>query len=126
MKTKSLVLSAAAALLIALFFYSRRPQPVAVEIYTLTTGQVQSTVANTRVGTVKACRRAYLAPATGGQVAALHVKEGDKVKQGQLLLEVWNQDLKAQVGLQTAQVKANKASAEQACQLAGGAEREAA
>ncbi|MCQ8129484.1 efflux RND transporter periplasmic adaptor subunit [Methylomonas rivi] len=126
MKTKSLVLSAAAALLIALFVYSRRPQPVAVEMYTLTTGPVQSTVANTRVGTVKACRRAYLAPATGGQVAELHVKEGDKVNQGQLLLEVWNQDLKTQVGLQKAQVKANRANAEQACQLAGSAEREAA
>lgn len=126
MKTKSLVIVVALALLIALFFYSRRPKPVAVDIYTITTGQVQSTVANTRVGTIKACRRAYLAPATGGQVAQLHVKEGDKVKQGQLLLEVWNQDLKAQVSLQNAQVKANRASAEQACQLAGSAEREAA
>ncbi|MCK9606971.1 MAG: efflux RND transporter periplasmic adaptor subunit [Methylomonas sp.] len=126
MKTKSLVIVAVLALLITLFYYSRRPEPVEVDVLTLTTGQVQSTVANTRVGTVKACRRAYLAPATGGQVAALHVKEGDKVKQGQLLLEVWNQDLKAQVGLQTAQVKATKASAEQACQLAGSAEREAA
>ncbi|AEG02732.1 efflux RND transporter periplasmic adaptor subunit [Methylomonas methanica] len=126
MKTKSLVIVVALALLIALFFYSRRPKPVAVEIYTVTTGPVQSTVANTRVGTIKACRRAYLAPATGGQVALLHVKEGDKVKQGQLLLEVWNQDLKAQVSLQKAQVKANRASAEQACQLAGSAEREAA
>lgn len=126
MKTKRLVILASLVLLIGLFYYSRRPRPVEVDIHTVTTGEVQSTVANTRVGTVKACRRAYLAPATGGQVAALHVKESDKVKQGQLLLEVWNQDLKAQVGLQQAQVRANNASAEQACQLAGGAEREAA
>lgn len=126
MNTKTLVTVVVLALLIASFFYSRRPQPVAVDVYTVTTGPVQSTIANTRVGTVKACRRAYLAPATGGQVAELHVKEGDKVKQGQLLLEVWNQDLKTQVGLQKAQVKANRASAEQACQLAGSAEREAA
>lgn len=126
MKTKPLVILVLSALLITLFFFSRRPRPVEVDIYTVSTGEVQATVANTRVGTVKACRRAYLAPATGGQVAALHVKEGDKVKQSQLLLEVWNQDLKAQVGLQKAQVKATKASAEQACELAGGAEREAA
>jgi HlyD family secretion protein len=98
---------------------------VEVEAHSLSRGEVQAAVANTRVGTIKACRRAYLAPATGGQVAALHVKEGAKVKQGQLLLEVWNQDLKAQVELQKAQIKANRASAEQACQLAGGAEREA-
>lgn len=109
-----------------MFIYSRRPQPIEVEAYTLTEGEVRASVANTRVGTIKACRRAYLAPATGGQVASLLVKEGDKVKQGQVLLEVWNQDLKAQVGLQKAQIAAHRASAEQACQLAGGAEREAA
>jgi HlyD family secretion protein len=125
MKIKTLVIVAALTLLIAVFFYSRRTQPVEVEAHSLSRGEVQAAVANTRVGTIKACRRAYLAPATGGQVAALHVKEGAKVKQGQLLLEVWNQDLKAQVELQKAQIKANRASAEQACQLAGGAEREA-
>lgn len=107
------------------FIYSRPPRLVEVEVYTLAKGEVQSTVSNTRVGTVKACRRAYLAPATGGQIAALHVREGDKVKRGQLLLEVWNQDLKAQVALQKAQIKTSRANAEQACQLAGSAEREA-
>ncbi|QSB01570.1 efflux RND transporter periplasmic adaptor subunit [Methylomonas sp. EFPC1] len=126
MKSKTLIVAALLIAVTALFLYSRRPQPVAVEAYTLAEGEVRATVANTRVGTVKACRRAYLAPATGGQVAQLRVKEGDKVKQGQVLLEVWNQDLKAQVELQKAQINASRASAEQACQLAGGAEREAA
>jgi HlyD family secretion protein len=126
MKNKSLIVVACLIVIAALFFYSRRPQPVEVEAYTLAAGEVRATVANTRVGTVKACRRAYLAPAAGGQVAELRVKEGDKVKQGQVLLEVWNQDLKAQVALQKAQINASRASAEQACQLAGGAEREAA
>lgn len=125
MNIKSLLIVATLAMLIAVYFYSRRIEPIEVEAHSLSRGEVQATVANTRVGTIKACRRAYLAPATGGQVAALHVKEGAKVKQGQLLLEVWNQDLKAQVELQKAQIKANRASAEQACQLAGGAEREA-
>ncbi|WP_026602946.1 efflux RND transporter periplasmic adaptor subunit [Methylomonas sp. 11b] len=126
MKSKTLIVAALLIAIAALFFYSRRPQPVDVEVYTVAEGEVRATVANTRVGTVKACRRAYLAPATGGQVAGLLVKEGDKVKQGQVLLEVWNQDLKAQVVLQKAQINASRASAEQACQLAGGAEREAA
>ena len=72
--------------------YTRSTPPIEVAAYRLSEGEVLTSVTNTRVGTVKACRRAYLAPATGGQVAALHVKESDKVKQGQLLLEVWNQD----------------------------------
>ncbi|MFU8788026.1 MAG: efflux RND transporter periplasmic adaptor subunit [Methylobacter sp.] len=109
----------------ALYFFSQQPKFVDVETVTLQQGEVRATVSNTRVGTVKACRRAYLAPATGGQVAVLHVNEGDSVKQNQLLLEIWNKDLKAQVKLQDAQIRANRASAEQACQLGAGAEREA-
>lgn len=109
----------------AWYFYAKRPQQIAVDIARVETGEVGATVSNTRVGTVKACRRAYLAPATGGQVAKLGVKEGDKVKQNQLLLEVWNQDLKAQLALQDAQIRANQAAAEQACQLKAGAQREA-
>lgn len=125
-KQKLLLSLAVVAAGAGIYWYGQGTQAVEVSIYTLAEGEVQSTVANTRVGTVKACRRAYLAPATGGQIAALHVRESDKVKQGQLLLEVWNQDLKAQVELQKVQIKASRASAEQACQLAGGAEREAA
>ena len=122
---KSLVILIGLALMVAVYFFNKQPKFVDVEIISLEQGEVKATVSNTRVGTVKACRRAYLAPATGGQVAMLHVKEGDSVKQNQLLLEVWNKDLKAQVKLQDAQIRANRASAEQACQLGAGAEREA-
>ena len=122
---KSLIIIIGPALIVAVYFFTKQPKFVDVEIVTLEQGEVRATVSNTRVGTVKACRRAYLAPATGGQVAELHVKEGDSVKQNQLLLEVWNKDLKAQVKLQDAQIRANRASADQACQLGAGAEREA-
>ncbi len=122
---KPLIIFIGLVLIIAVYFLTKQPKFVDVEIVTLEQGEVRATVSNTRVGTVKACRRAYLAPATGGQVAELHVKEGDSVKQNQLLLEIWNKDLKAQVKLQDAQIRANRASAEQACQLGAGAEREA-
>lgn len=122
---KTLIIIIGIALIIAVYFFTKQPKFVDVEIVTLERGEVRATVSNTRVGTVKACRRAYLAPAAGGQVAELHVKEGDRVKQNQLLMEVWNKDLKAQVKLQDAQTRANRASAEQACQLGAGAEREA-
>lgn len=104
----------------------KRREPVKVTLYTVQPGKVQTTVANTRVGTVKACRRAYLAPAAGGEVASLPVKEGDKVKEGQILLEVWNNDLKAQAQLRAAEISSRRAAAAQACHLAGGAERDAA
>ena len=125
MKKSYLFIAIAAVVLTAGYFYKKQPKPIEVDVHTVEKGEVKSTVSNTRVGTVKACRRAYLAPATGGQVAKLHVKEGDQVKQGQLLLEVWNDDLKQQVGLRRAEISANQAAAEQACQLGANAQRDA-
>ncbi|HEY8218947.1 MAG TPA: efflux RND transporter periplasmic adaptor subunit, partial [Methylobacter sp.] len=122
---KTLFIIIGIGLIVAVYFFNKQKKFVDVEVVTVEQGEVRATVSNTRVGTVKACRRAYLAPATGGQVAEMHVKEGDVVKQNQLLLEVWNKDLKAQVTLQDAQIKSNRAAAEQACQLGAGAEREA-
>lgn len=125
MSKKKLIFFGSLAAIVALYSYYKRPKPVDVEIVRIETGEVRATISNTRVGTVKACRRAYLAPAAGGQVASLNVKEGDKVRQNQTLMEVWNQDLKAQLALQESQIRANQATAEQACQLKGGAVREA-
>jgi HlyD family secretion protein len=125
MTKRHLIIIIVLAGLVAGYFYKKKPNPITVDIYTVDLGEVKSTVSNTRVGTIKACRRAFLAPATGGQVANLHVKEGEQVKQHQLLLEVWNDDLKDQAKLQDAQIKANRATAEQACQLGANAEREA-
>ncbi len=122
---KTLLFVFIAILLAVSYYYLKQPKPITVKIYAVEKGQVKSTISNTRVGTIKACRRAFLAPATGGEVAKLHVKEGDVVKKRQLLLEVWNDDLKAQVELQTAEVTATQATAKQACLLAAGAERDA-
>jgi HlyD family secretion protein len=122
---KTLFLVIGIVLIVVVYLFSKQREYVEVEVATVEQGEVRATVSNTRVGTVKACRRAYLAPATGGQVAELHVKEGDSVKQNQLLMEIWNKDLKAQVTLQDAQIRANRAEAEQVCQLGAGAEREA-
>ncbi len=110
---------------VTIYLFLQKPERISVRVYHLSKGEVKATVSNTRVGTVKACRRSYLAPATGGQVAALHVNEGDKVKYNQLLLEVWHDDLSAQVKLKQEQIRANRARASQACLLAAGARREA-
>ena len=125
MKKSHLTLALAIVGALVAIYYMQKPKPIEVEIHTVGRGEVQATVSNTRVGTIKACRRAYLAPATGGQVAKLHVREGDQVKQGQLLLEVWNDDLHQQVKLKEAESKAAAANAEQACQLGANAERDA-
>ena len=74
------------AVLSYVVWFTTRPKPIEVELATITRGTVESTVVNTRAGTIKACRRAKLAPASGGQIVKLRVKEGERVKQGQVLM----------------------------------------
>jgi HlyD family secretion protein len=108
------------------WWWLTRPEPVAVRVAAVTRGSVEEVVANTRAGTVMACRRARLAPGTGGQIATLAVHEGDRVKAGQLLLELWNKDLEAKVTLAEREADAGDARARAACLNADQAEREAA
>jgi len=109
----------------ATVMYLARPKPVAVIVATVARGTVEDTTANTRAGTVKACQRAGISPSIGGQIAHLPVKVGDKVKAGDVLLELWNDDLKSRVTLATSEAQARKALARQACVRADVAVREA-
>jgi HlyD family secretion protein len=103
------------AALAGLITYAMRPEPVTVSVRSAERGTVERTVTNTRAGTVKACRRAKLSPSLGGQIARLPIQEGDAVKSGQLLLELWNKDLVAQVGLAERQVAAAQAQVRSVC-----------
>lgn len=102
-----------------------RPQPPEVEVAVVERGPVESTVVNTRAGTVKACRRAKLAPVLGGQIVRLWVKEGDRVEVGAPLLELWNRDLAAQRELATRQLATSEERRREACILAANAKRDA-
>ena len=113
------------ALLAAWGWWATRTKPVAVAVTAVEKGTVEKTVANTRAGTVKACRRAKLSPSAGGQIASLPVQEGDFVKQGQLLLELWNKDLTAQLALTRQEAASAAATARAKCIEADQARREA-
>ena len=117
------------ALILAAAFLGWRkfsaPEPLPVNVAEVGYGRVEATVANTRAGTVKPCRRAKLAPQGGGQIAHLLVKEGDRVAAGQVLLELWNVDLAAQIRLAEEQVGSVKARRNEACTAAQAARREA-
>ena len=79
---------------------------------------VEKTVSNTRAGTIDACRRSKMSPAAAGQISVLHVKEGDSVNEGDILLELWNKETKARV-------TASERSSDQACIVSAKAERDA-
>jgi HlyD family secretion protein len=114
-----------AAVIAAAVWYFTRPKPVEVTLAKVDRGLVERTVANTRAATVTACRRAKLAPQAGGQIARLLVREGDRVTKNQVLLELWSEDLRAQVRLAEDQLSAARARADQACLSAELAQREA-
>lgn len=102
-----------------------RPKPIAVVLAKVEKGLVESSVANTRAGTVNACRRAHVSPAVGGQIAKLKVKKGQLVAENQVLLELWNDDLSAQLQLADRENNASQATAVQTCLQADAAERDA-
>lgn len=112
--------------IILLFGWAKRPTPVTVIIAAADQGEVQRTITNTRAGTLKACRRAGLSPAIGGQISLLPVKEGDKVKKGQILLQMWNDDISAQVSLAKSEILASESRIKEACVMAKVAKHEAA
>ncbi|TCK18068.1 HlyD family secretion protein [Thiogranum longum] len=114
-----------AVIAVAAVLYLTRPGPVEVVVATITRGTVEDTTANTRAGTVKACKRAAISPAIGGQIAHLPVQDGDTVKAGDVLLELWNDDLRSRVTLAGSQTKAAQALARQTCVLSRVARREA-
>lgn len=112
-------------IVIALFVWLKQPKPIPVLIAIVDKGDVQRTVTNTRAGTLKACRRAGLSPSIGGQIALLPVKEGDIVKKDQILLEMWNDDINAQISLSKSEILASKSRIKEACVIAKVAQREA-
>jgi HlyD family secretion protein len=120
-----LILVVAAALLLGAIWYTRREEPLPVTLHTVERGVVERTVANTRAGTIKACRRSALSMPGGGRVEVLHVKEGQEVAAGELLLELWNEDRRAMTAQAESQLAAASHRREQLCVEADNAAREA-
>ncbi|MEK6736568.1 MAG: efflux RND transporter periplasmic adaptor subunit [Pseudomonadota bacterium] len=124
-KSVRLIILAIAIIVVGLVsWYLARPKPIAVELATITRGDVEATIVNTRAGTIKACQRAKLAPAAGGQIVKIWVKEGDHVQKGQILLELWNADLLAQRDLAQRQLSMSQERRREACIMADNARRE--
>jgi HlyD family secretion protein len=119
----ALALAAAAG---AGIWFATRSDRVAVAVAEVETGRVETTVANTRAGSVAACRRAKLAPPQGGRIEKLTVREGDRAKRGQVLLELWNQDLVAREQVSREQMQSARSREREACLTAEVALRDAA
>jgi HlyD family secretion protein len=120
-----LIAGVVVAALAALVWWLGRPKPVAVVLTEVGRGTVEATIANTRAGTVEACQRTKLSTIAGGRIEVLAVKEGDRVKKGQLLMQLWHADQQAEVRLAQAQLESARKRVVEACTVADSAVREA-
>ena len=121
-----LLAPAVLAVIAAGIWWANRPEPIAVVLHDIDRGKVELTVANTRAGELKACKRTRLSTIVGGRIEILAVKEGDHVKKGQLLIKLWNDDQKAQHRLAQTQVGSARKRVTEACVLAANASADAA
>ncbi len=108
----------------ALRFTVCAPSPVPVRVAMVERGRVEQTVTNSRAGTVKARRRAKLSPQEGGRVVALPKRKGDRVRTGDVLLELDASVPQARLSLARREVESATAERRRACVAARRSERE--
>jgi HlyD family secretion protein len=118
------IVAALVALGVVLRLTAFAPKPVPVRTVAAEKGRVEETVTNSRAGTVKARRRAKLAPETGGRVMSLPHRRGERVHAGELLLLIDDALQRAQLRLAEDDHKAALAQRDQACLAAERADRE--
>ena len=117
-RNKKIIGAIIAVIALSSFMFAGEEKPIKVLSVKPEIRNVEKTVSNTRAGTIDACRRSKMSPAAAGQISVLHVKEGDSVKEGDILLELWNKESKARV-------TASERSSDQACIVSAKAERDA-
>ncbi|MBK6907705.1 MAG: efflux RND transporter periplasmic adaptor subunit [Rhodocyclaceae bacterium] len=122
---RAVIFVLAIAVLGSILFWLSRPKPVSVAVHSVEKGVVEASVVNTRAGTLEACQRTKLSTIMGGRIEYLGVKEGDRVKKGQLLMKLWNDDQKAQQSLAETQREMARRRVTEVCTVAAGAVREA-
>ncbi|HEX3129822.1 MAG TPA: efflux RND transporter periplasmic adaptor subunit [Thermoanaerobaculia bacterium] len=103
-----------------------RPKPIEVQAQPVGRGRVEETVTNTRAGTVKARRRAQLAPEAGGRILSITHREGERVKAGEVLMRLDASLNEAQVTLSRRELQAMEAQREQSCLAVERSQRELA
>jgi HlyD family secretion protein len=106
------------ACLVALGWWWKRPQPLPVTLVEVGSGPVESLIANSRAGTLKACRRSHLSFKGGGQVSELLIKEGQRVSEGDVLMRLRQDDQQARVLEARASLASARSLQAQRCQQA--------
>jgi HlyD family secretion protein len=95
-----------------------RPEPIPVTVFRVASGLVEETVTNSKAGTVEARQRASISPEVGGRVAGLPVREGDRIRKGQVLMKIADADYRARLEASARGLEVAEASRDEACTAA--------
>jgi HlyD family secretion protein len=98
--------------------------PVGVKLVSASSGTVESSVTNSRAGTVRARRRADLSPEASGRVLGVPFEEGAQVAAGDLLVRLDDTLPAALLSQAERQLEASEARRDEACVHARRTERE--
>jgi HlyD family secretion protein len=113
-----------AAAAVLLRFTLLAPEPIHVKVVRAERGRVESTVTNTKAGTVRARRRAQLSSEVGGRIVEIAHREGDRVETDAPLVALNDATQRAQLRLAEEGLRVAEASRLQACIARDRARRE--
>lgn len=102
------------------------PDPVPVRVVEVGRGRVESTVTNSKAGTVEARRRSRIAAEIGGRVVEIRHREGARVEAGEPLVLLAQESLRARVEQAKEGVPVAASRREDACLRRDRAQRELA
>jgi len=100
------------------------PEPIPVRTTSVTRGTIDSTVTNSKAGTIRARQRAHLSTEIGGRIVEITHREGDVVAQGELLLLLNDSTLRAQENQALEAIRAADAHYQEMCITRDKARRE--
>jgi len=91
------------------------PEPIPVQTTTVARGIIDSTVTNSKAGTIRARQRSHLSTEIGGRIVEITHREGDVVAQGELLLLLNDSTLRAQENQALEAIRAADAHYQEMC-----------
>lgn len=93
-RRKGLIYLGGAALAAVSLYFLFRTQPIIIDAVEVRRGRVEATVSTTAAGTIDAEAVASLTPDYPGRITGIPVKEGDRLKKGDVILEMDNDEQK--------------------------------
>ena len=90
------------------FYFLFRVKPVDVKVFRVKKGEVESTVTATTTGTVQARALSKISSQYTGRIKRILKRDGKRVKKGETLLEIENNDANAQLRLAEANLRGAK------------------